>query len=154
MSHEPPYGPYRQIFTRADWDRALAEGWLTPQHVVDRLLRIALRDMGAVEAASFDEEGFFLSLIAEGRYVEGIGWFHVYTNDHDPPHVHVVPVGMDKTVSVKLSLEDGRELEDRPKGVSSKQLKNIQSALRRIHDELGAWWEKSMGEPVAWSGPS
>ena len=152
MSSDHPTGPDRQIFTRADWDRAVDEGWLTPQHVIDRLYRIAIRDMGATEAAAFDEDGFFLSLTAESRFVEAIGWFRVYTNDHDPPHVHIVPVGMDKKVSVKLSLEDGRELEERPDGVSSKQIKNMQSALSRIHDDLGAWWEKNMGEPVAWTG--
>ncbi len=128
------------------------EGWLTPQHVIDRLYRIAIRDMGTTEAATFDEDGFFLSLTAEGKFVEAIGWFRVYTNDHDPPHVHIVPVGMDKKVSVKLSLEDGRELGERPAGVSSKQIRNMQTALSRIHDELGAWWEKNTGEPVAWTG--
>ena len=59
------------------------------------------------------------------------------------PHVHVAPVGMDKEVTVKLSLEDGWELKERPDGVSSKQIKNLQKALRRIHDELGAWWERT-----------
>jgi hypothetical protein len=148
-----PVHPKRQIFTRADWDRALQEGWLTPQHIVDRLYRIAIRDMGATGPAGYDEDGFFLSLTAEGRFVEGIGWFRVHTNDHDPPHVHVVPFGMDMNVSLKLSLEDGRELQERPDGVSSKQIKNMQKALAGIHDELGAWWKKNMGEPVVWSGP-
>jgi hypothetical protein len=35
--------------------------------------------------------------------------------------------------------------------VSSKQIKNVQKAFRRIHYELGAGWEKNMDEPVAWS---
>ena len=152
MSTDHPAGPDRQILARADWDRAIEEGWLTPEHVIERLHRLAVRDMGVTGPASYDEDGFVLALTAEGKRMEGVGWFHVYTNDHDPPHVHVIPFGMDGQVGVKLSLEDGRELEERPRGVSSKHIKNMQRALLSIHAELGAWWEKNTGHAVVWSG--
>lgn len=137
----------RQIWTRVDWDRAVQEGWLARDDVEARLYRLAVRDLGVSASAGYDEDGFFLALVADGKDVEGIGRFIVYSNDHDPPHVHVKPYGSD--VDLKFSLETGDLLGEQPRGVTSKQVKNMRAALREIHAELGAWWEKAQGEPVA-----
>jgi hypothetical protein len=142
----PPASKRRQIWTRTDWDRALDEGWLTRAQIEDRLHNIAVRDLGELGPAGYSADGFFTSLVADGIQVEGIGHFVVHSNDHDPPHVHVQPFG--QNVDLRFSLETGELLDERPRGVKSKQVKNMTKALFDIHDELGAWWEKAQGVPV------
>lgn len=148
--HEHESGD-RQIQFRTDWDHAIEEGWLTRAHVEDRLHNIAVRDLGVLGPVGYDEDGFWMSLVADGVRKEGIGWFKVYPNDHDPPHVHVRPFGED--FDIRLSLETGEELDPRPRGLKSKQIKNMQKALVEMHDELGAWWAKGEREPVVLAKP-
>jgi hypothetical protein len=140
--HGPP-----PIQSRNQWDEALADGQLTRADVEQRLHNIAVRDLGV--PAGYDKEGFWISLVADGIQREGIGWFKVYPNDHDPPHVHVRPFG--KNFDIRLSLETGEELDPRPREVKSKQIKNMKKALVEMHDELGAWWAKGEREPVVLS---
>jgi len=144
------YPDRRQIWTRRDWDRALDEGWLTRAHVEHRLGNIAVRDLGKLGPAGYGPDGFFISLVADGVQVEGIGRFIVRSNDHDPPHVHVQPFG--QNVDLRFSLETGELLDERPRGITSKQVRNMTNALFEIHDELGAWWEKAQGVPVRREG--
>lgn len=150
-SNTDPEPRDRQILGRADWDRALSQRWLTRTQIEARLHNIAVRDMGELGPVGYDEEGFIISLVADGIRREGIGWFKVYSNDHDPPHVHVRPFGED--FDIRLSLETGEELDSRPRGVTSKQIKNMQKALVEMHDQLGAWWKKAQGEAVALAKP-
>lgn len=58
------------IYTRVDWDRAVAEGTLSPRDVLDRLARIAIHEFGDEGPAGYDEDGFFVSLTAEGLRLE------------------------------------------------------------------------------------
>lgn len=146
--HEQPLHD-RQIFTRGDWQRAVEEGWLTREHVENRLHNIAVRDFGELGSAAYDEEGFFSSLVADGYRVEGIGFFKVWPNDHDPPHVHVVPFGHDKKVDLRFSLETGELLGDRPATISSKDVRNMKRALVKIHQQLGEWWAKGERDQVS-----
>ena len=60
--------------------------------------------------------------------------------------MHVIPVGRD--VGLRFSLETGELLGDRPRGVKSKQVKNMTRALLENHNQLGPWWEKAYGVPV------
>lgn len=147
MSEPQDPGPnLHQIYGRADWDRALDEGWLTRTDIERRLHNIAVLDFGELGSAGYDEDGFFTSLVADAIRVEGIGHFIVHPNDHNPPHVHVQPFGRD--VDLRFSLETGDLLDERPPGVRSKHVKKMKKALLDIHAELGAWWEKAQGEPV------
>lgn len=92
----------RQIFTRADWDDAVAAGTLTSYDVLARLTRIAVREFGTEGPAAYDEEGFFLALTTEGLRMECGATLRVHTNDHPPPHVHVERPGQ---VDIKINLE-------------------------------------------------
>jgi hypothetical protein len=60
--------------------------------------------------------------------------------------VHLQPFG--QNVDLWFSLETGELLDERPRGIKSKQVKNVIKVLFEIHEELGAWWEKAQGEPV------
>ncbi|MFD1848011.1 hypothetical protein [Arthrobacter flavus] len=62
QTHDNPTG----IYTRGDWDEAVAGGHITPEHVWERLYRIAIGEFGVMGPAGYDEDGFFLSLTAEG----------------------------------------------------------------------------------------
>ena len=139
----------RQIWSRADWKRAITEGWLTRVDIENRLHNIAVHDFGQLGSAGYDEEGFISSLVADGVRVEDIGWFKVWPNDHDPPHVHVVPFGHDKQVDLRFSLETGELLDDLPACISRKDVKNMKRALVELNDQLGAWWAKGERGAVA-----
>lgn len=133
------------LYTRSDWDRAVAEGTLTPDQVLDRLLRTAVHHFGDGGPASFDEDGFFLSLVADGLQVQGGVTLRVHTLDHPPPHVHVQRRGEE---DIRINLETGELLDRPPAGVKSRQLRGFQAQVNKNFDTLGAWWEKSHGRPV------
>ncbi|MBU8650082.1 DUF4160 domain-containing protein [Micrococcus luteus] len=137
----------KQIFTRRDWEDAIREGWIDASHMEARLYRVAVREFGDQECSGYDEEGFFLSLVADGLNKEGIGHFQIYSNDHDPPHVHVVPSGHKGDVELRFSLTDGRLLDKRPKSISSKSIKRIQAVILELQDQFDEWWEKKNYTP-------
>lgn len=68
-----PEAARQTLYTRADWDRAVAAGTLTAEDVLARLTRIAVHEFGTEGPAAYDEDGFFLALTAEGLRVEGRG---------------------------------------------------------------------------------
>jgi hypothetical protein len=134
------------VYTRADWEEAVADGWLTRNHVEARLHNLAVRDFGELGPVGYDDEGFITSLVAEGMTVEKIGHFSVHTDDHDPPHVHVRPFG--SQINLRFSLETGELLDELPPGVKSKRLKAIKAALIENRDRFGRWWKKAHGGAV------
>lgn len=142
---------HETLYTRSDWDRAVAEGTLTSDHVLDRLRRIAVHEFGIEDPAAYDEDGFFLSLTAEGLHLEGGVTLRVNPRDHLPPHVHVQRPG---EIDVRINLESGELLDPVPKGLSSKKLRGFRAAVLESHDLLSDWWEKYHGTPVARAEPS
>ncbi len=136
---------HETLYTRSDWDGAVADRTLTPDHVLDRLWRIAVHEFGVEGAAAYDEDGFFLSLTAEGLQLEGGVTLRVHTHDHPPPHVHVQRPG---EIDVRINLESGELLGPVPAGVSAKKLRGLRAAVRESHDRLSNWWEKNHGTPV------
>ncbi|PUB26898.1 uncharacterized protein DUF4160 [Promicromonospora sp. AC04] len=121
-------------------------GWLKRAHVEARLHNIAVRDFGEVGPSGYDDEGFMTSLVADSLRVERIGKFIVYSNDHDPPHVHVRPFGT--TIDLRFSLNTGELLDEAPRGIASKQLKSMKAALIENQVQFGRWWEKAHGDVV------
>jgi hypothetical protein len=115
---------------------------LTGRDVLDRLLRIAVHECGEEGPAAYDEDGFFLSLIAEGIKLEGGISLVVHTNDHLPPHVHVQRPG---EKDIRLSLEDGSLLDDLPQGVSARKVRHMQQLAAEHGGILQAWWDKGPG---------
>jgi hypothetical protein len=135
----------RQVFTRADWERGLNEGWLTRQEVDDRLFRLALHEFGDQDEDGYDDEGFFVSLTAAGLRVNDSVTLRVWSNDHEPPHVHVERRGKQ---GFRLYLDTAEVYGELPGGVKSKELQFLQAALLENREELGEWWRVAMGDPV------
>ena len=133
------------IYTRADWDRAVSAGTLSSDDVVARMTRIAVHEFGEEGPAAYAEDGFFVSLTAEGLRVEGGVTLRVYANDHPPPHVHVQRPG---AFDIKINLQTGELMEPLPVGVSMKKLRGFRDAVLESHEILGGWWEKNHGTPV------
>jgi hypothetical protein len=136
------------IMTRVEWENAAAAGHLTPEHVMQRLKNIADYAFDIETVAGFDEDGFVISLIAEGLPLSGGVKLYVYSNDHPPPHVHI-KLSSHPDDKIRINLETGEYMDDAPRGLARKRLKGIQTAVRENHDVLASWWEKHHGDPVA-----
>ncbi|TDU84011.1 uncharacterized protein DUF4160 [Kribbella voronezhensis] len=134
--------PRRTLYTRADWDRADARSELTGQDVLDRLSRMAVHEFGEEGPAAYDEDGFFLSLIAEGLKLEGGISLVVHMNDHQPPHVHVKRPGEN---DIRLGLADGSLLDDLPPGASARKIRHMQQLVAEHGALLQTWWDKGPG---------
>jgi hypothetical protein len=135
------------IPTRADWDEAAAAGHLTPEHVMQRLKNIADHAFGNESVRGCDEDGFIISLTAEGLPIPGGVTLYVYANDHPPPHVHI-KLRAHPNAEIRISLETGEFLDDAPRGLASKKLRGFQAAVRENHAVLASWWESYQGKPV------
>jgi len=57
--------------SRTEWDEAAAAGHVTPEHVMQRLKNIADHAFDNQTVMGFDEDGFVISLIAEGLLLAG-----------------------------------------------------------------------------------
>jgi Domain of unknown function (DUF4160) len=135
----------RQILTRGDWDRAVADGRLTAQDVLNRLTRMALHEFGESPEnwpIAFDEEGFVTALIAEGILMEGGVTLRVCTRDHPPPHVHIQRRGEE---DIKVNLENGAVEGPLPRGVRPKQLEKFSGLVKQKHELLCDLWLKNHG---------
>jgi hypothetical protein len=135
------------IMRRTEWDGATAAGHATPEHVMGRLKNIADRAFDNQTVMGFDEDGFVVSLIAEGLPLPGGVTLYVYANDHPPPHVHIT-VRAHPNAKIRINLETGEYLDDAPRGLASKRLKGFQTAVRENHPLLASWWESYHGNPV------
>lgn len=135
------------IMSRSEWDEAAAAGHVTPEHVMRRLKNIADHAFDNQTVMGFDEDGFVVSLIAEGLALAGGVTLRVYPNDHPPPHVHI-EVRSRPNARIRINLATGEFLDDAPRGLPRKKLKGFQAAVRENHEVLATWWESYHGEPV------
>lgn len=145
MTEPRSANPRPALLTRSDWDQALADGVLTFGDVVERLRRIAVHEFGEEGAAGYDDQGFLISLTAEGLRMDSGETIRVHANDHPPPHVHIQRPGKH---DIKINLETGDAMGDLPRDVRTKQLKGFRAAINENFEQLGAWWEKNHGTPV------
>jgi len=130
-----------EISTRGEWDKAAAEGLLTPEHVLLRLeaiVRVAFDDPvdGGV---AYGADGFVRAEVAAGWV--GEGWrLQLHPNDHDPPHVHFWKKG-DPKREVRLDLRSGQPLdgESIPRG-ARRQLDQATQFIRDHQDLLRSTW--------------
>lgn len=136
--------------TRAEWDEASDAGHVTAEHVMQRLKNIADHIFGNETVAGFDDEGFVVSLIAEGLPLPGGVTLYVYPNDHPPPHVHITLRSHPHT-KLRIRLDTGEFMDDAPRGLVRKKLKSFQASVRENHDVLAEWWETYHGDPVTLS---
>ncbi|MFC8797315.1 DUF4160 domain-containing protein [Promicromonospora sp. NPDC057138] len=135
----------RQIYTRNDWNAALAEHWLTADDVLERIGRLVVHVSDMQGPAGYDDEGFFISLVADGLKLEGGVSLHVYPLDHDPPHVHVKRQGKSE---FKIDLRSGDVIGDHPKDLSSRDLKQIKATVLECSTALNDWWNKGRSVPL------
>lgn len=140
----------KAIFTRADWDAAEASGYITPEHVERRLANIVDYAFDTMTFGGFDEDGFYLSLVADGLAVPGGITMHVYGNDHPPPHAHITLKG-DPRVNVRIDLTTGEFIGDPPRGLPGKKLRKFKTVVLENHELLAELWEKHHGETVGLS---
>ena len=111
------------------------ESWID-QIVIDGL-EVKPHGLHAVE---FDEEGFLLSLVADGLKLEGGVTLQVYSNDHPPPHVHVL-VRSQPRLKLRIRLDNGEPMDD-PGSVRAKELRRFSELVVEHNKLLTAWWMK------------
>lgn len=145
MSKHPgnPFWDHEQdvpitLFTQADWDEAEAGGFITADHVLDRFGRMLEHALGNGNPnAAFDEEGFFISLVAKGIKQDGIT-LTVNTDDHNPPHCHVLVKG-EPGKKLRIDLSTGEFMDDVPKKIQP-QKKRIKAMFAKNQDALSEIW--------------
>lgn len=158
MSSRHPDNPYwcqnhdlpKAICTRAEWDDAVATGFLTVEHVMLRLKNIADYEFGGETAAGpgvYDAEGFLMSLTSAGVKLEGGITLQVNPNDHPPPHVHV-KIKAEPRIKLRVRLDTAEPMDPLPDGWA-KKLRGFQTVIRENHAVLAGWWEEYHGEPVS-----
>lgn len=134
------------LLTRSDWDRALADATLTADDVLERLRRIAVHQFGEAGSAGYDDQGFLISLTAEGIRMDSGETIRIHVNDHPPPHVHIQRPGKR---DIKINLETGGVIGELPRDVRSKQLRGFKTTIIENFEQLGTWWFKNHGTVVA-----
>lgn len=136
----------RGLLTRESWDAAVRAGGPKPEMVLERLHGITIREFGEMGPIGYDEDGFVVSLVADGIRIEGGARLVVHTRDHQPPHVHVQrPDEQD----IVISLLTGEVLHG-GQGVRRKQLAGYQKAVTETHyPALTSFWEKAHGPLVS-----
>lgn len=145
MTERRSRNPRPALLTRNDWDRALDAGDLTIDDLLERLRRIAVHQFGAEGPAGYDDEGFLISLTAEGLRLDSGETIRIHANDHPPPHVHIERPGKR---DIKITLETGEVIGELPRDVKSKQLRGFKAAIIENFDQLGEWWLKNHGTVV------
>ncbi|MFE6859690.1 DUF4160 domain-containing protein [Nocardia sp. NPDC057668] len=138
QNHDRP----KAILSRRDWEEAEAGGYITADHVLDRLYAIAVREFGDSGPAAYDEEGFMIALTAEGIRCQGGVTLQVY-NDHPPPHVHIV-IKADPSKKLRINLETGEMMDEIPNGWA-KKLKAARGLVNQNHSGLLQLWESKNG---------
>lgn len=126
------------ILTRSDWDGAAQQGFLTTEHILDRLAGI----LGHALGDGFDEEGFLTALVADGhRLTHGVT-VRLCTRDHPPPHIHVEVRGQPR-LHLRLDLHTGDLLagQNAPPGLGT-QLRVAREYLIGHQEQLLARWDE------------
>lgn len=132
------------IQTREEWDRALAQGHITPEHLISRLENIATHHFGREGAIGFDDEGFVVSLVAGSILVECGVKIRVNPLDHDPPHAHV-ELRSHPGVKFRINLVTGALMDPVPKGLSAKKVRDLQAAVHENGARLAGMWAEYQG---------
>lgn len=128
------------IMSQEEWHDATAAGFLTEEHVVGRITNILNVILGNGSELGFDGDGFLVSLVADGLQLQGGITLQVYSNDHPPPHVHVL-LRAHPEIKLRLRLDNGEPLDAAP--VRTKDLRRFQAAVVQHSDVLTRWWAKS-----------
>lgn len=97
MSTHPnnPYGNQQTdqpiVIYRQDWNEALADGFVTGEHIALRLLAVVQHAYGVHDGdvVAYDVDGFVSALIAEGLPMSNGVKLEIYSGDHNPPHTHI-----------------------------------------------------------------
>lgn len=148
QKRDVPETPYAQ----GDWDDAEEGGFLTAEHVIERLERMITHALGLEpEAAAYDDEGFFLSLVGAGKRQDDIT-LNVNTLDHNPPHCHVDVKG-ENHKKPRINLETGEFMDEIPKKLQPKR-KKIEKMFQRYSDPLMTLWKDYHSDQDAKSGDS
>ena len=134
-NHDQPI----MIQTREDWDKALAQGYLTPEHLISRLENIATHHFGQEGAIGFDDEGFVVSLVAGSIEVECGVKIRVNPLDHDPPHAHI-ELRSHPGAKLRINLVTGALMDSVPKGLSARKVRDLQAAVIENGARLRGMW--------------
>lgn len=129
------------LFTQSEWDEAEEGGFITAEHVFERSQRMLLHAMGVEGPAAYDEEGFFLALVADSTSEELGIKLVVHSNDHDPPHCHVKFQGR-LVDDFRIDLITGDFLNDPPVEIRSKDLKKMKTVFVKHREILIEFWDK------------
>jgi hypothetical protein len=141
------------VIYRQDWDEALADGFVTREHIALRLLGIVQYAYGVHDGdvVAYDEDGFVSALIAEGLPMSNGVKLEIYSGDHNPPHAHIKIPGVSRG-RLTINLETFKIEQQLPDGWSKKGRQIEKEALANIA-KLTEWWNKNRG-PEARSLPT
>lgn len=133
------------VIYRHDWDEALADGFVTREHIVLRLLGIVQHAYGVHDGdfVAYDEDGFVSALIAEGLPMSNGVKLEIYSGDHNPPHAHIKIPGVSRG-RLTINLETFKIEQQLPDGWSKKGRQIEKEALANVA-KLTEWWNKNRG---------
>ncbi len=112
QQHDHPHPIYR-----ADWEQALADGYVTIEHLqarIEGMLHHARQTAGPI---GFDADGFIIALTAAGIRMNDSIRFDIRTHDHEPPHAHIAVKG-EPRLNLTINLQTAMIIEDLPDGMS------------------------------------
>lgn len=132
------------IQSREEWDKALAHGCLTLEHLVVRLENIATHHFGEEGAIGFDDEGFVVSLVAGSISVGHGVKIRVNPHDHDPPHAHI-ELRSHPGAKFRINLMTGEFMDPAPKGLNAKKVRDLQTAVIENTAQLSRMWAEYKG---------
>jgi hypothetical protein len=132
------------VIYRHDWDQAVSDGHVTPDHVAQRLLGIMQHAYGVHDDdfVAYDADGFIVALIAEGLRMSNGLRLDIFPGDHNPPHAHIKIPG--QSGKLTIDLETFEIQEQLPDGWSGRGRK-IEKEARAKAEELAALWNKNRG---------
>lgn len=136
QNHDRPI----MIMSQGEWDQARADGWLTDEHIVQRLTDVANFALGNGAELGFGPDGFLVSLVSDGMRLEGGVTLQVYSNDRPPPHVHVLLRGQPK-VTLRIRLDNGEPM-DAPPSIRSRDMRRFTELVLENSETLIGWWQK------------
>lgn len=105
----------------SEWDEAANNGWLTVEHVLNRLSAMTAYELGNGAEQGYGPDGFLVALTADSYVVGSNVKVHLNTNDHPPPHVHIEVRG-ELDSKLRLAIETGEPLDDLPSAKLRKKL--------------------------------
>lgn len=128
------------LYGQAEWDEAVEHGWLTPEHVADRLQGMALYQFGNGAEMGYGPEGFIVALVADAWTIEGNLKVRMNSQDHPPPHLHIEFRG--ERGRLRIRLDDGELMDERPRWLKRKQLGSIRGFIVAESAMLTQMWSQ------------